>query len=207
MRTKYIEYVNQNQPNHLMRPWRSAHHTQASLSIFTDDSIALCEAAPVPLVSAGGKTSLEREILEHHTPVKDKKNDTSSTTWGAYWHPSVTSHPGDSWDIWQWSCRMMGSESQHVHASTLVQSQVRKQAWEVETINKEIRHCKLVLTYLSCTICNWARCDLVVHVKCAGDIMSPSHNVGYCVLFCYCQRQQPTKTETQELLNAQVESR
>jgi len=42
------------------------------LSIFTDNSIALCEAASAPLVSAGGKTSLEREISGHHTLVKGR---------------------------------------------------------------------------------------------------------------------------------------
>ena len=75
-RTRYIHLANNVQPtgNYLARVLRRARLTQASSSIFRDDRVASSEATALPLVCVEGKTSLEREILGHHTPVKEYMN-------------------------------------------------------------------------------------------------------------------------------------
>jgi hypothetical protein len=62
------------QPNHLARALRRACLTQVSSSIFRDDHVASSKATALPLVCVEGKTSLEREILGHHAPVKEYMN-------------------------------------------------------------------------------------------------------------------------------------
>src|SRR6266851_7695988 len=61
MRTRYINLVNKVLLNYVQRVVQRAHLMWASLSIFRDNSAVSCEAAPVPLESARGKTSLERK--------------------------------------------------------------------------------------------------------------------------------------------------
>ena len=69
-----MNLANNVQPNYLARALQRAHLAQASLSIFRDDCVASSEATALPLVCVEGETSLEREILGHHAPVKEYMN-------------------------------------------------------------------------------------------------------------------------------------